>query len=136
MATPKRGDSIHWTLVNWSRGGRERGREANKAIDGRGNCWQLTLPRLTSLLVLPASQHVYTTLFMCVCCMHKGAQSRRGRRRGCGKKVSKQSSSGLMDKTCCCINFWFYALATYFLFFSSFIFVFIFILIFVFLIFA
>lgn len=132
MATPKRGDSIHWTLVNWSRRERRGRGEANKAIDGRGNCWQLTLPRLTSLLVPPASQHVYTTLFICVCCMHKGAQSRRGR--GCGKKVSKQSSSGLMDKTCCCINFWFYALATYFLFFSSFIFVFI--LIFVFLIFA
>lgn len=66
--------------------------KANKAIDGRGNCW----PRLTLvLLVLPASQHVYTTLFMyvCVCCMHKGAQSRQRGGAAAKKSASKASAA-------------------------------------------
>lgn len=90
MATPKRGNSIHWTLVNWSRRRREGGKEANKAIDGRGNCWQLTLPRLTSLLVPPASQHVYTTLFMCVCVCVLHAQ---------GSTVETGAEAGLRQKS-------------------------------------
>lgn len=63
MATPQKGrhQPLDSTLVNCTEG--KGAGEANKAIDGRGNCW----PRLTLLLVLPVPANMFTQHFSCVC---------------------------------------------------------------------
>jgi len=69
--------------------------------------WQLTcLHNTLHVCLWGAIAHVS----MCPCpCPAKGGGPGQGRRRR-GGKVSKQSSGGLMDETCCWINFWLYAL--------------------------